>query len=240
MKLHCTHWVVHAQPMLAEGLDKSPLNVIAANVAKAGFNCVRLSYATYMFTRHANNTVRDTFHSYDVPEMVTAIQKHNPSVLNMTHLQAYEAVVDALGAHGVMVLIDNHLSLPDWCCANDDQNGFFGDRHFNTSEWIQGLAIVAHHFKGKPNVSNLHSGIEKQIFVVFFLSIIKRGGCKIELVSVSTKPFYSWSCEVFYNWCCTWYVGVRHGLAKRAKGFTSKLECLVQVRERRSKDDSRN
>ncbi|KAK7368927.1 hypothetical protein VNO80_10960 [Phaseolus coccineus] len=152
VKLHCTHWVAHAQPMLAEGLDKSPLNVIAANVAKAGFNCVRLSYATYMFTRHANNTVRDTFHSYDVPEMVAAIQKHNPSVLNMTHLQAYEAVVDALGAHGVMVLIDNHLSLPDWCCANNDQNGFFGDRHFNTSEWIQGLAIVAHHFKGKPNV----------------------------------------------------------------------------------------
>ena len=158
VKLHCAHWVAHAQPMLAEGLDKAPLNVIAAKVAKAGFNCVRLSYATYMFTRHANNTVRDIFHSYDVPEMVTAIEKHNPSVLNMTHLQAYEAVVDALGAHGVMVLIDNHLSFPGWCCSNTDHNGFFGDRHFNTSEWLQGLAFVAHHFKGKPNVSNLHSG----------------------------------------------------------------------------------
>ncbi|KAG4999420.1 hypothetical protein AAZX31_08G059200 [Glycine max] len=152
VKLHCAHWVAHATPMLAEGLDKSPMNDIAANIAKAGFNCVRLSYATYMFTRYANNTVRDIFHTHDIPGIVSAIENYNPRVLNMTHLQAYEAVVDALGDHGVMVLIDNHVSLAKWCCANDDQNGFFGDRHFNTSEWLQGLAFIAHHFKGKPNV----------------------------------------------------------------------------------------
>nr|KYP51267.1 Endoglucanase [Cajanus cajan] len=152
VKLHCAHWVAHAKPMLAEGLNKMPLNDIAANVAKAGFNCVRLSYATYMFTRHANQTVRHTFSTLDIPEMVTAIDKHNPTILNMTHLEAYEAVVDALGAHGVMVLIDNHVSLPKWCCSKEDQNGFFGDRHFNTDEWIQGLAFIAHHFKGKRNV----------------------------------------------------------------------------------------
>ncbi|RDX99971.1 hypothetical protein CR513_16901, partial [Mucuna pruriens] len=152
VKLHCTHWEGHSEPMLAEGLDKFPLNDIAAKVAKAGFNCVRLSYATYMFTRYANQTIRHTFHTYDLPTMLSAVEKHNPSVLNMTHLQAYEAVVDALGAHGVMVLIDNHVSFPMWCCANDDQNGFFGDRHFNPHEWLQGLAFIAHHFKGKPNV----------------------------------------------------------------------------------------
>ncbi|KAK7400461.1 hypothetical protein VNO78_11669 [Psophocarpus tetragonolobus] len=152
VKLRCAHWVAHAKPMLAEGLDKAPLNNISANVAKAGFNCIRLSYATYMFTRYANHTVRDIFHANDISDTVKAIEKHNPSVLNMTHLQAYEAVVDSLGAHGVMVLIDNHVSLPQWCCSNDDQNGFFGDRHFNTSEWLQGLAFIAHHFKGKPNV----------------------------------------------------------------------------------------
>ncbi|KAK7319585.1 hypothetical protein RJT34_04308 [Clitoria ternatea] len=150
VKLACAHWVGHAKPMLVEGLDKLALNEIADKVSKAGFNCVRLSYATYMFTRYANNTVASTFASLDIPTEV--IEKHNPGVLNMTHLQAFEAVVDALGTQGVMVLIDNHVSLAEWCCNAADQNGFFGDRHFNPHEWLQGLAFVASHFKGKPNV----------------------------------------------------------------------------------------
>lgn len=156
VKLVCTHWVAHTKPMLAEGLDKMPLNDIAAQVTRAGFNCVRFSYATYMFTRHANYNVAETLSYFDMPEVVPAIEKHNPSILNMTHLQAYEAVVDALGAHGVMVLIDNHVSMPEWCCGNGDQNGFWGDKHFHPDEWLQGLAFVANHFKGKPHVSNIY------------------------------------------------------------------------------------
>ncbi|KAJ1375465.1 Ricin B-like lectin [Sesbania bispinosa] len=152
VKLTCAHWEAHDKPMLVEGLDKLPLDDIAAKVANAGFNCVRLSYATYMFTRYANNTVADTLSAFDIPQIVSAIEKHNPLVLKMTHLQAYEAAIDALGAHGVMVLIDNHVSFPEWCCDNWDLNGFFGDRHFQVDEWLQGLAFVATHFKGKPNV----------------------------------------------------------------------------------------
>ncbi|KAK7362977.1 hypothetical protein VNO77_05102 [Canavalia gladiata] len=152
VKLSCAHLVAHAKPMVAEGLDKAPLNDTVAQVVNAGFNCVRFSYATYMFTRHANDTVGDTFLSLDLQQKVSEIEKYNPWVLNMTHLQAYEEVIDALGAQGVMVLIDNHVSLPMWCCDNADQNGFFGDRHFNPDEWLQGLAFIAHHFKGKPNV----------------------------------------------------------------------------------------
>lgn len=154
VKLVCAHWVAHIKPMLAEGLDKLPLNDIVVQLPQRGFNCVRLSYATYMFTRYANRSVAETLSSFDIPEIVSAIEQHNPWVLNMTHLQAYEAVVDALEAHGVMVLLDNHVSLPEWCCNNNDQNGFFNDRHFQPDEWLQGLSFVASHFKGKPHVSN--------------------------------------------------------------------------------------
>ncbi|KAI4326881.1 hypothetical protein L6164_019405 [Bauhinia variegata] len=34
-----------------------------------------------------------------------------------------------------------------------DGNGFFGYRHFQQEEWLRGLASVANHFKGKPQVS---------------------------------------------------------------------------------------
>jgi hypothetical protein len=155
VKLTCAHWVAHVKPMLVEGLDKLPIKDIATQIANSGFNCVRLSYATYMFTRYANNTIRDTFNSLDITDsVVSAIEKHNPLILNMTHVQAYEAAIDALGEKGVMVLIDNHVSMPKWCCDNKDQNGFFGDRHFDPHEWLQGLAFIAKHFKGKSNVSN--------------------------------------------------------------------------------------
>ena len=38
-----------------------------------------------------------------------------------------QAVVNALGEKNVMVILDNHVSTPGWCCSNDDGNGFFGD-----------------------------------------------------------------------------------------------------------------
>ncbi|KAL1365029.1 hypothetical protein HN51_013137 [Arachis hypogaea] len=152
VKLTCAHWVAHAKPMVAEGLDQLPLNDIVKQFPERGFNCVRLSYATYMFTRYANVSIGETLRSLDIPERVAAIEKHNPWVLNMTHLQAYDAVVDALDKQGVMMLIDNHVSMPKWCCDRQDQNGFFNDRHFQPQEWLQGLAFVARHFKPKRHV----------------------------------------------------------------------------------------
>ncbi|XP_028807166.1 glycosyl hydrolase 5 family protein-like [Neltuma alba] len=153
VKLVCAHWVGDLSPMVVEGLDKSPLNDIVHQFHDKGFNCVRLSYSTYLFTRYANQTVAETLSGLDLPEATkAAIAKHNPWVLNTTHLEAYEAVVDALDKNGVMVTIDNHVSLPDWCCGNDDGNGFFGDRHIDPQEWLRGLSFVATYFKEKPHV----------------------------------------------------------------------------------------
>ncbi|XP_054808674.1 glycosyl hydrolase 5 family protein-like [Prosopis cineraria] len=154
VKLVCAHWVGHLSPMLVEGLDKSPLNEIVSQFHDKGFNCVRLSYSTYLFTRYANQSAAETLAGLDLPEanVKAAIAKHNPWVLNMTHLEAYEAVVDALDKNGVMIIIDNHVIMPNWCCDRDDGNGFFGDRHFDPHEWLRGLDFVATHFKAKPHV----------------------------------------------------------------------------------------
>ncbi|KAK4260553.1 hypothetical protein QN277_003651 [Acacia crassicarpa] len=153
VKLVCAHWVGHLSPMVVEGLDKLPLNDIVDQFHDKGFNCVRLSYSTYLFTRYANQTVAKTLSGLDLPEATkSAIAKHNPWVLNRTHLEAYETVVDALDKKGVMTIIDNHVSFPNWCCDNADGNGFFGDRHFDPDEWLRGLAFVAGHFKEKSHV----------------------------------------------------------------------------------------
>ena len=63
-----------------------------------------------------------------------------------------QAVVNALGEKNVMVILDNHISTPGWCCSNDDGNGFFGDRDFDPNVWVDGLGSMATTFADVPNV----------------------------------------------------------------------------------------
>ncbi|KAJ3696970.1 hypothetical protein LUZ61_000675 [Rhynchospora tenuis] len=51
-----------------------------------------------------------------------------------------------------MVILDNHISKPGWCCNNNDGNGFFGDKYFDPDEWLSGLRIIATMFNSTPNV----------------------------------------------------------------------------------------
>ncbi|XP_043706633.1 glycosyl hydrolase 5 family protein-like [Telopea speciosissima] len=154
VKLSCVNWVAHMQPMVAEGLDKKPLQDIASKVASLGFNCVRLTWATYMFTRTqpVKFTVAQSLNSLGLGEAAIGIVSNNPSLFNLTLLQAYDAVVDQLGTNGLMVVLDNHVSRPQWCCGDNDGNGFFGDTYFDPEEWLQGLDIVAKRFSGKSQV----------------------------------------------------------------------------------------
>uniref|UniRef100_A0A3N7FKH2 Glycoside hydrolase family 5 domain-containing protein n=1 Tax=Populus trichocarpa TaxID=3694 RepID=A0A3N7FKH2_POPTR len=64
----------------------------------------------------------------------------------------FKAVVSSLGNNNVMVILDNHISKPGWCCSNSDGNGFFGDQYFDPDLWITGLTRMASMFKGVPNV----------------------------------------------------------------------------------------
>ncbi|KAG5090270.1 hypothetical protein JHK82_049048 [Glycine max] len=64
----------------------------------------------------------------------------------------HQDVVKGLGDKGLMVILDNHVSKPQWCCSNDDGNGFFGDQYFDPDLWIKGLTKMATLFKGVTNV----------------------------------------------------------------------------------------
>ncbi|KAK7276062.1 hypothetical protein RIF29_17194 [Crotalaria pallida] len=151
-KLVCGNWAGHLQPMMPEGLDRQPLKDLVALLVKHKFNCVRLTYAIYMWTRYSGSNVNETLGSLDIPEVVEGIAKNNPSVLKMTHIQVFEAVINELGAQNVKVLFDNHVSKPKWCCADDDENGFFHDRHFDPQEWVSGLTLAAKKFAGNSAV----------------------------------------------------------------------------------------
>lgn len=66
VKLVCVNWPAHTQSMLIEGLNHRPLKELADEAIKLKFNCVRLTYATHMFTRYANRTIEENFDLLDL------------------------------------------------------------------------------------------------------------------------------------------------------------------------------
>uniref|UniRef100_A0A2P2PJ99 Glycoside hydrolase family 5 domain-containing protein n=1 Tax=Rhizophora mucronata TaxID=61149 RepID=A0A2P2PJ99_RHIMU len=154
VKLACVNWVSHLEPVVAEGLSKQPVEAIAKRILSLGFNCVRLTWPLFLVTNTtlASLTVRQSFRSLGLNEPISGIQANNPSIIDLPLIQAYQVVVSSLGANNVMVILDNHVSKPGWCCSNSDGNGFFGDQYFNPDTWIKGLAQMATIFKDVSNV----------------------------------------------------------------------------------------
>ncbi|KAL2343117.1 hypothetical protein Fmac_004402 [Flemingia macrophylla] len=154
VKLACVNWVSHLDAVVAEGLSKQPVDVIATRIKSMGFNCVRLTWPILLLTNHslASLTVRHSFQSLGLLQSVAGVQANNPSIIDLPLIQAFQAVVKSLGDNDVMVILDNHITQPGWCCSNFDGNGFFGDKFFDPNLWILGLTKMATLFNGVTNV----------------------------------------------------------------------------------------
>ncbi|XP_076887470.1 glycosyl hydrolase 5 family protein-like [Bidens hawaiensis] len=153
VKLACVNWPGHLQVMIPEGLNKKPMKNIVSDINNImGFNCVRLTWATYMYTRYANLTVSESLDRWNLTAAKDGVAKNNPEVLGMSIVDAQNAVVNELGKGKIMVVLDNHISLPEWCCGDNDGNGFFGDEYFDPDEWVRGLVAVARRYQGNPSV----------------------------------------------------------------------------------------
>ncbi|KAJ4959966.1 hypothetical protein NE237_019876 [Protea cynaroides] len=154
VKLACVNWASHLEPMVAEGLSKQPLDVISKQIISMGFNCVRLTWSLFMVTNDsfASLTIRQSFQKLGLLDSISGIKLNNPSLLDLPLIQAYQVVVSNLADNNVMVILDNHISEPGWCCSNSDDNGFFGDRYFDPDLWIKGLTTIATIFNGTNKV----------------------------------------------------------------------------------------
>ncbi|CAA7051585.1 unnamed protein product [Microthlaspi erraticum] len=51
-----------------------------------------------------------------------------------------------------MVILDNHLTKPGWCCSNNDLDAFFGYPQFDALVWVKGLSKMATLFRNATNV----------------------------------------------------------------------------------------
>jgi hypothetical protein len=154
VKLACVNWGSHLEPMLAEGLEHQPLGAIASSIAAMGFNCVHLTWSTFLATSSAASSlsVADSIRRLNLPAALAGVGANNPGLLGLSLTNAFAAVVRGLGGVSVMVVLDNHVSRPGWCCRAGDDNGFFRDADFDPDVWVEGLTRMAARFAGEENV----------------------------------------------------------------------------------------
>ncbi|CAH9108450.1 unnamed protein product, partial [Cuscuta europaea] len=154
VKLACVNWVTHLDAVVAEGLSQRPVDEISKSIVDMGFNCVRLTWPLFLFTNNslASLTVRQSFQNLGLVEAISGIQANNPAIVDLSLINAYQAVVDSLGKNNVLTILDNHISKPGWCCSNFDGNTFFGDTYFDPKLWLTGLANVAAMFSATSSV----------------------------------------------------------------------------------------
>ncbi|XP_057530023.1 glycosyl hydrolase 5 family protein-like [Amaranthus tricolor] len=154
VKLACVNWESHLELVVAEGLNKQPIDVISNKIKDMGFNCVRLTWPLELATNHslASLTVTQSYENAGLCTSIPDLQANNPSILHLSLLSAFKAVVASLGKNKIRVILDNHVSKPGWCCSKSDGNGFFGDQYFNPQDWINGLTKMATLFLDNPYV----------------------------------------------------------------------------------------
>ncbi|PIA51561.1 hypothetical protein AQUCO_01100425v1 [Aquilegia coerulea] len=154
VKLACVNWPSHLETLLAQGLDKKPVTEIAKTIVLNGFNCVRFTWPVALATNDslASTLVENHFRSLGLNGAIAGLRANNPIFLRLPIIRAFQIIVKILGNNNVMVILDNHLSKPGWCCQQTDGNGFFGDEYFDPELWLRGLTNMATMFKDTKNV----------------------------------------------------------------------------------------
>ena len=120
------------------GLEYQPVDAIARRIAELGFNVVRLPWS--------NELVENN------PVIEDANLAANPALKGKHALEVLDAVVDALGKAGVLVVLDNHTSRGDWCCSDSDGNGLWHADHYPESAWLADWRTMALRYRDRRHV----------------------------------------------------------------------------------------
>jgi len=77
--------------MVAEGLDKKPVDWISKQIASMGFNCVRLTWPLFMVTNDSlgSMSVAQSFRNLGLVDYIGGIRQNNPSLLDVSVLAAF-------------------------------------------------------------------------------------------------------------------------------------------------------
>ena len=154
-QMRCANWPGHIDLMLPEGLQWAPIaTIVDSLVGTDVFNCIRFTYAVDLFYEGSTLTVRQSIQRFNLSVLIADIEKNNPNLIDQPLIAAFDAVVTACNEANIMVLFDNQVSNPSWCCSDTDGNGWWNDQYFNVSRWLYSLSAIAAHFN-HPQFDNV-------------------------------------------------------------------------------------
>lgn len=119
VKLACANWASHLEPAAAEGLARRGVSDIAARVAAMGFNCVRLTWPTYLATNAtlASLPLRWSLERLVMLESVAGVRVNNPALLDLPLVDVFR--VRVFFCSGALKIISN-------CCSRTRIVGLIG------------------------------------------------------------------------------------------------------------------
>ncbi|EYF06416.1 glycoside hydrolase family 5 protein [Chondromyces apiculatus] len=120
------------------GLERADRRDIAKLVRTLGFNSVRLPWSNEMF--ELNPVISD--------EVIAA----NPDLSGRRALDVFDAVIEALAHEGLVVILDNHVSIADWCCSDTDGNGLWHTAGYPEASWLADWAAIVERYRDQPAV----------------------------------------------------------------------------------------
>ena len=134
----------HQELFVVGGLELQSIANITQKIRKIGANCVRLPLSIQL-TRE-NPIVS--------PQAIAAVQPsecHTPP--GVRAMEILDCVVRVLTENGLMIIMNNHVSLAAWVGAGHPlQQGLWNQPNYSTSDWIQSLHDVALRYTSNPLV----------------------------------------------------------------------------------------
>lgn len=164
-----TNWPGHQEVMVPEGLQHASIKDIVSWFPKFGLNSVRLTFAIEMIDDYLSNSPNQTLEKSFLNALGDAngtivlnqiLEKNPEFTKETTRLEVWDAVAKELSNQGVLIHLDNHVSKAFWCCADNDGNGWFGERFFDVEKWKRGLAFLAKHVS---QVVGMVSGVQSNV-----------------------------------------------------------------------------
>jgi hypothetical protein len=139
------------ETLMPEGLQHNSIENIVLLIKQMNMTCVRLTYSIDV-TLSSNLTAYQSLSRLKLTSALEGFIENNPSLINTSVPNVFEAVLNTLGKYNILVLFDNHISKAMWCCSNDDGNGFWGDRYFDVDQWINGVRFMAQKTVDRPYI----------------------------------------------------------------------------------------
>lgn len=142
--LKAVNWYgANLEAQVAHGLEHKSLDAIASMIKELGYNSVRLTYSNAMI--HDQSPVK--------PELIRA----NPGLMGMSALEIFDKTVEALAAHDLAIMLNNHSSSSVWCCGYDTDGLWYhagNSSGFKQSEeqWIADWKMLVERYQDIPQV----------------------------------------------------------------------------------------